>query len=208
MILKSKNKNFISIKNIDVNKTVGSNNVSFGKKCFIGYKDAKKIRSLCIFLPKISAYKKDFGETKCMSVLIKDDELLEKYNEIWEKVSKSIKKEFDSEPLYNEKYLKTKIKAYKGKINTNFHNNKIPKEDSQCICLSVILIDSVFRTGNNYHPQVFLKEYKYVVKEKKMLKYITDDIEISSYSNREDSSEESSDEESFDEENCDEENQI
>ena len=60
-----------------------------------------------------------------------------------------MKKEFDSEPLYNKIYLKTKIKSYKGKINTNFHNNKIPKEDSQCIFLSVILIDYVFRTGKN-----------------------------------------------------------
>ena len=41
--------------------------------------------------------------------LIKDDESLEKYNEIWEKVKNSIKKQFDSEPLYNKKYLKVKI---------------------------------------------------------------------------------------------------
>ena len=44
-----------------------------------------------------------------MSCLIKDDELLETFNEIWEKVCNSIKKGFDSEPVYNEKYLKTKI---------------------------------------------------------------------------------------------------
>ena len=62
--------------------------------------------------------------------LIKDNELLEKYNEICQKVRNSIKKEFDTEPVYDEKYLKTKIKSYKGKINTTFHNNKIPKEGS------------------------------------------------------------------------------
>ena len=43
-------------------------------------------------------------------------------------VQNSIKKEFDSEPVSNEKYLKAKIKPYNGQINTNFHNNKIPKE--------------------------------------------------------------------------------
>ena len=43
-----------------------------------------------------------------------------------------------------------------------------PKEDSQYICLTVILIDSIFRTGKNYYPQVFLEECKYVVKEKKV----------------------------------------
>ena len=99
--------------------------------------------------------------------MIKNDEVLENFNDIWEKVSKSIKKEFDSEPVYDEKYLKNKIKSYQGKISTNFQNNKIPKEHSQCICLLVILINSVFRTGNNYYPQVFFKECKYVIKEKK-----------------------------------------
>ena len=68
---------------------------------------------------------------------IKDDDLLEKYNEIWEEVKNIIKKEFHREPVYNEKYLKLKIKSYNGKISTNFHNNKIPKEGSQFICSSV-----------------------------------------------------------------------
>ena len=43
----------------------------------------------------------------------------------------------------------------------------MPREDSQYICLSVILIDSVFRTGKNYYLQVLLEECKYVVKKKK-----------------------------------------
>ena len=59
--------------------------------------------------PKISAYRKGF-ETKYISFLTKDDEVLEKYNEIWGKVKNSLKKEFDSEPVYNKKYLKAKIK--------------------------------------------------------------------------------------------------
>ena len=70
----------------------------------------------------MSAYK-----TKGMSFLLKDEKLLERYNEIQKKVSNIIKKEFDSKAIYNEKYLKTKINSYNGKINTNFHNNKITK---------------------------------------------------------------------------------
>ena len=100
----------ISIKSIDINKIVISNKVSFGKKgfkYFIGYKDTKKIRLLRIFLPKMSAYRRNFDETKYMSFLIIDDELLEKYNEIWDKVLKSLKKEFDSEPVCNGEYLKS-----------------------------------------------------------------------------------------------------
>ena len=49
------------------------------------------------------------------------------------KVKNSLKKEFDSEPVYNEKYLKAKIKRYNGKIDTSFHNHKTPKESSQFI---------------------------------------------------------------------------
>ena len=55
----------ISIDNIDFNKIVVSNKISFDKKdfkYFIGYKDAKEIRPLCIFLPKMSVYRKDFGK--------------------------------------------------------------------------------------------------------------------------------------------------
>ena len=65
--------------------------------------------------------------------------------------------EFDSELVYDEKYVKTKIKSYNKKINTNFHNNKIPKEDSKYICLSVILINSVYRKDKNLFSSVFRK---------------------------------------------------
>ena len=80
--------------------------------------------------------------------MIKDSKLLEKYNKIWIKVSSSMKIEFNSEPVSNEKYLKNNIKSYMGKINMNFQNTKIAKEGYQWICLSVILIDSVYRKKN------------------------------------------------------------
>ena len=155
-------------------------------------------------LAKMSAYRRDFDETKYMSFLTKNDELLEKYNEIWDKVSNTIKKGFDSEPLCNEKYLRSNINFYEGKISTNFYDDNIPKEGSQYIFLSVILIVSVFKLGKN----LFLEECKYkyivkymlniyVVKKKKMPKYIIDNIEISSDdSDKEDSDKEYSEEDS------------
>ena len=66
-----------------------------------------------------------------MSFLIKVDKLFVKlnneikYNEIFEKVKDTLKKEFDNEPAYDKKYLKGKTKSYNVKINTNFYNNKI-----------------------------------------------------------------------------------
>ena len=50
-------------------------------------------------------------------------------NKSWEKVRNSFKKEIDSETLYCKKYLKNNGNSYRRKINTNFHDNKIPKED-------------------------------------------------------------------------------
>ena len=57
----------------------------------------------------MSAYRGDLDETKYISFLIKYYKLLKKYNEIWEKVKNGLKKEFNSEPAYNGKYLKAKI---------------------------------------------------------------------------------------------------
>ena len=91
MILKSKKQEFhqhkgpISIKNFEIDKMVVPNQVSFGKKefkYFIGYKDAENIKPLCVFLPKMTTYRKDFDETKYIYFLIKHDELLERYNKI------------------------------------------------------------------------------------------------------------------------------
>ena len=137
--------------------------------------------------------------------MIKYYELLEKYNEIWEKIWEKI---FSKKNLIvnsiPRKYLKAKIKSYNGKININFHDNETPREGSQCICLSVILINSVCKTGKNYYPQVFLEKRKYVIKNKKIPKYIIDNIEISSDSDGEKSDEENSDEENFSKGNSDE----
>ena len=60
--------------------------------------------------------------------MIKEDRLLEKYNEIWDKVGNTIKNGSGWKPEYNEKYLKTKTKSYERKFNKNFHNDKMPKK--------------------------------------------------------------------------------
>ena len=87
-----------------------------------------------------------------MSFSIKDTELLGRYNKIWDKVSNSVKQVFHGEPVYNEKHPKTKIRSCKDKINTNCHNNRMMKEGSHCICLSVKLIDSIFKKGKKNYP--------------------------------------------------------
>ena len=79
-----------------------------------------------MYIPsKNECIKRDFDKSECMSFLIKDEKLLEKYNKIWKKFNNSIKKEFDSKPVYNRKYLKIIVKSYNRKINTSFRNDKV-----------------------------------------------------------------------------------
>ena len=85
----------------------------------------------------------------------------------------------NSEPVYNDKYIKTKIKIYNDKVYTNFQHNKIPKDNEYCACLSVILLDSIFVNSNKeYYPQIFLEECKYAIKVKKIVNAINEDLKL------------------------------
>ena len=115
------------------------------------------------------AYVKRYdGQTKCMYFLIEEDDFLVKYNAIWDKVSTNMKEEFNSDPVYNKTFVKTKTKSM-GAAATAFHNKKIPKMDSNCTYVAVISLYSVFKKDKNSYPQEFLKECKYIAKLKEML---------------------------------------
>ena len=75
----------------------------------------------------MTAYRKDFDKTKYITFLIKDDELLEKYNEILENFKNIFKKIYHA-PAYNAKYLKVLIKSYNGKVNKMFTKRKHQKQ--------------------------------------------------------------------------------
>ena len=116
-----RNKTPILLKDVDIQKVLVSNKISFSEKnykCFIGYLyNDNKVKPLHIVLPKTSAYVKIYdGQTKWMYFLIEDDDLLEKHNTIRDKVSADIKKEFDNEPVYNKEFLKTKIRSHDDEV--------------------------------------------------------------------------------------------
>ena len=79
-----------------------------------------------------------------MYFLIEDDDLLEKYNTIWDKFSVEIKKEFDKEPVYKNVFLKTKIKSHGDEV-ADFYDKKVPKVDSNHTCLAVISMNSALK---------------------------------------------------------------
>ena len=126
----------ILIKNIDINKIVISNRFTFGKqdfKYFIGCKDNKKIRPLCIFFLEISAHKRYFNKSKCMYFIIKDEKIFDKYMTVWEKVRNTIKANLNSELICNKKYPKTE--------------ERFSRKES--FYIPEILFDSVYRKDEN-----------------------------------------------------------
>ena len=93
-------------------------------------------------LPQMIGYVKTFDSNKTMSFKVDDNKLLKKYNRIWEIISHLLNTEFDSEPVYddNDKYIKTKIKLYDDRGNTNFQVKKVPKENVSYKCLSLTVL--------------------------------------------------------------------
>ena len=98
---------------VDIEKVLKCNKISFGRKSykdFIGYLyNDLKVKPLHAMLPKTSAFVNYYdGKTKWIYFLIEDDDLLEKYNAIWDKVSADVKNEFYNEPIYIKDFRKPK----------------------------------------------------------------------------------------------------
>ena len=98
------------------------------------------------------------------------------------KVGNLLNIEFDSEPFYGDadKYIKTKMKTYGDKVNTNFQGQKVPIENASYKYISLIMIDSVNRVSKKYYPQILLEECKYPIRKNEMENLINHDLSLSS----------------------------
>ena len=129
-----KNKTMNNIEDINVNNILVSKKEPYGNKnsfkYFIGYSDNDIIRPLCIRLPQITGYSRKFDENATMPFIVKDKQILKKYTKIWETIEGLMEINFESKPVFgdDDKYIKTKTKAYADSIITNFPNKKMPKE--------------------------------------------------------------------------------
>ena len=65
--------------------------------------------------------------SKNMLFFIRDDEVLYKYNQIWDRVKEKLNIKFHSEPTYDKKFIKAKVRGFDGVIKTNILGNKVPK---------------------------------------------------------------------------------
>ena len=107
-----------------------------------------------------------------MSFLTKDDEVWDKYDQIWDAIKDKLGIKFHSEPAYKYKHPKSKVKEFDGVIKTNFLGNGMPKENMYCTCIACITNDSVMDIDKKNHPQYYLEECKYRIKKTQIPKFL------------------------------------
>ena len=109
-----KSKQTISLDSINVDQIVVFDKFKHsdgGFQYFIGYKKGEIVKPLCVILTQINAFVKYFENNgKNMSFLIKDDDVLGKYNKMWDKIKDTLSIEFHSTPVYDEQYIKAKVR--------------------------------------------------------------------------------------------------
>ena len=146
----------VNVDNIVISKLVKTKTNS---KYLIGIKFDKAIRPLVLIMPKMSGYVKIFKfkeeDNKLMSFCRDDEKLLEKYKAIWTKIEDIKNIELNALPVYDDRYIKPKIRTYDDKVYTNFRGLNMPEDDIQCDSFTVISIDSLVIYDNKY----YLKEY-------------------------------------------------
>ena len=147
------------------------------------------IRPLCVILPQMSGYIKHFdnGGKTChlklkMRVFI--------CNMLKFGIKYAILNVKDhSQPIYDDKYIKTKVKTFNNTINTLFSGDEIPNERIHYICISAICIDSVLKTDKKNYPQIFSEQCKYKIKKRELVNFIDDEVDLSSDNDSDDSDE-------------------
>ena len=152
-------------------------------KYFIDYKEGEIVKPLCIILPQMSGYIKYFenGE-KNMYFMIKNDDVLDKYNNIWDKIKGKLNIKFHSMSVYVKIYMRAKVREFNRVIKTNFLSDEIPKENMHYTCIACMTIDSVMKMEKKNYPKVYLEECKYRMKKTKMSKFIEAELESESES--------------------------
>ena len=87
-----------------------------------------------------------------MSFKIEDESVYLKYTEICNKIKNILNVKFHSQAIYDDKYIKTKVKTFNKMINTLFSGDELPKERTHYVCIAAICIDSVLRADTKNYP--------------------------------------------------------
>ena len=85
-----------------------------------------------------------------------------------------------NQPIYDDKYIKTKVKTFSSTISTLFSDNENPRERNHYIGIAAICIDSVLKVDNKNYPQVYLEQCKHKIKKRKLVDFIDVEVDLSS----------------------------
>ena len=166
----------ISLDSADLNKIVVSNKWKINDttyKYLCGYLNNDVIQPLCVIFPQMNGNIKYFDDGgKNMSFVTDDDNIYEKYNEIWKVVRKLLKLKFTVGPVRDDKYIIAKLKIF-NRINTD---NAIPIEINHYTCIPAIDIDSVLKIQKRAYPQAYLEQCKYKLKKRRVANFIDEEI--------------------------------
>ena len=140
-----------------------------------------EITPLYIVLPQMSGYIKYFENGgKNMSFKIDDDSVYIKYNQIWNKIKELLGVKLYSEPIYDDSYIKTKVKTFSGIIKTLFSGDEIPKERLEYACIACVSVGSVLKVDKKNYPQFYLEQCKYKLKKREPKNVIDYEIDLDS----------------------------
>ena len=177
-------KQAIALDSVDSSKILVSDRFKLsddGCKYFIGYSDSDVIRPLCIVLPQMSGYIKYFDNGgKNMSFKIEHESVYLKYTKIWNKIKRLLGTKFHSQSIYDDIYIKTKVKTFGGVTSTFFSKDELPKERNHYVCIAAICIDSVLKAEKKNYPQIYLEQCKYKLNKRKPVDFIDVEVDLSS----------------------------
>ena len=118
---------------------------------------------------------------KNISFKIEDDEVYVKYNQVWNEIKELLGGvKFCSEPIYDDSYIKAKVKTFSDVIKTLFSGGDIPKERAEYACIACISVDSVLKVDKKNYPQVYLEQCKYKAKNRESKNFIDYEIDLDS----------------------------
>ena len=144
----------------------------------------KAVRPLVLIMSKVSGYVKTFKikdrdkdkNNKLMYFRIYDEKLLEKYKAIWTKIEDLKNIELNALPVYDDRYIKIRVRTYGDKVCTNFCGLNMPEDDIECESFTVISIDSLLLYEIIYYLQIYLDNCAYKVVNKQMADYLHENL--------------------------------
>ena len=124
----------------------------------------------------VKTFKIEDKNSKLMFFRIDDEKLLEKYKTFWTKIGDLKNIKLDALPVYNDRYIGTRKRAYGNNVYTNFRGLNVREDDMKCESFTVISVDSLLVYENKCYLKVYLDNCAYKIVNKQITDYLDDKL--------------------------------